>query len=79
VTQEELGGGLVHSTESGVSHFLTKDDRDCLACVRELLSYLPSNNQNDPPYVKPIDDPLRRCPELEIVPLSRTNLMTCAM
>ena len=70
VTQEELGGGLVHSSESGVSHFLTKDDRDCLARVRELLSYLPSNNQNDPPYVKPIDDPLRRCPELEeIVPV----------
>ncbi len=70
VTQEELGGGLVHSSESGVSHFLTKDDRDCLARVRELLSYLPSNNQNDPPYIKPIDDPLRRCPELEeIVPV----------
>jgi len=70
VTQEELGGGLVHSSESGVSHFLMKDDRTCLARVRELLSYLPSNNQNDPPYVKPIDDPLRRCPELEeIVPV----------
>jgi hypothetical protein len=70
VTQEELGGGLVHSRESGVSHFLSKDDRECLASVRELLSYLPSNNQNDPPYVKPIDDPARRCPELEeIVPV----------
>ncbi len=72
VTQEELGGGLVHSSESGVSHFLMKDDRVCLARVRELLSFLPSNNQNDPPYVKPIDDPLRRCPELEeIVPVER--------
>lgn len=70
VTQEELGGGLVHSRESGVSHFLAKDDRECLASVRELLSYLPSNNQNDPPYVKPIDDAQRRCPELEeIVPV----------
>ena len=70
VTQEELGGGLVHSRESGVSHFLAKDDRECLARVRELLSYLPSNNQNDPPYIKPIDDPQRRCPELEeIVPI----------
>ena len=70
VTQEELGGGLVHSRESGVSHFLAKDDRECLAQVRELLSYLPSNNQNDPPYIKPIDDPARRCPELEeIVPV----------
>jgi acetyl-CoA carboxylase carboxyltransferase component len=47
----------VHSQESGVSHFLSKDDRECLALVRELLSYLPSNNQDDPPYVPPLDDP----------------------
>jgi propionyl-CoA carboxylase beta chain len=70
VTQEELGGGLVHSQESGVSHFLAKDDRECLLQVRELLAYLPSNNQDDPPYVVPADDPDRRCPELEdIVPV----------
>ncbi|MEZ4770262.1 MAG: acyl-CoA carboxylase subunit beta [Caldilineales bacterium] len=69
VSQEQLGGGLVHSQESGVSHFLAKDDRECLALVRELLRYIPSNNQNDPPYVPPLDDPDRRCPELEqIVP-----------
>ena len=69
VSQEQLGGGLVHSSESGVSHFLAKDDRECLALVRELLSYMPSNFQNDPPYVRPLDDPNRRCPELEqIVP-----------
>jgi len=66
---EELGGGAVHNVESGVSHFLAKDDRECLARIRELLSYLPSNNLNDPPYVRPIDDPDRRCPELvQIVP-----------
>jgi len=69
VSQEELGGGMVHSNQSGVSHFLAKDDRECLAKVREVLSYLPSNNRDDPPYVAPIDDPERRCPELEeIVP-----------
>ena len=69
VSQEMLGGGLVHSRESGVSHFLAKDDHECLAMVRELLSYLPSNNQDDPPYTPPLDDPNRRCPELEqIVP-----------
>ena len=69
VSQEQLGGGLVHSQESGVSHFLAKDDHECIAQVRELLSYLPSNNQNDPPYITPLDDPERRCPELEqIVP-----------
>ncbi len=70
VSLDQLGGGLVHSKESGVSHFLAKDDTECLMKVRELLSYLPSNNQEDPPYIPPMDDPDRRCPELEeIVPL----------
>ena len=52
---EELGGGVVHNVESGVSHFLASDDAECLARIRELLSYLPSNNQDDPPYIRPID------------------------
>ena len=70
VSIEELGGGLVHSRESGVCHFLAKDDRDCLNQVRTLLNYLPSNNQEDPPYIRPVDDPDRRCPELEaLVPI----------
>ena len=70
VSFEELGGGLIHSKESGVSHFLARDDAECLSMVRELLSYLPSNNQDDPPYIPPVDDPNRRCPELEqIVPI----------
>ncbi|MEZ4519750.1 MAG: acyl-CoA carboxylase subunit beta [Chloroflexota bacterium] len=69
VSFEELGGGMMHSQESGVCHFLTGDDAECLAKVRTLLSYLPSNNQDDPPYIPPIDDPERRCPELnEVVP-----------
>ncbi len=69
VSQETLGGGLIHSQEGGVSHFLARDDRECLAQTRELLTYLPANNQSDPPYIAPIDDPERRCPELEqIVP-----------
>ncbi|MFN8443176.1 MAG: acyl-CoA carboxylase subunit beta [Caldilineaceae bacterium] len=70
VSFDMLGGGLIHSKESGVSHFLSKDDAECLAKVRELLSYLPSNNQDDPPYIAPIDDLQRRCPELEeLVPV----------
>ena len=69
VSHDDLGGGMVHATQSGVSHFLATDDRECLASVRELLSYLPANHRDDPPYVRPIDDPDRRCPELEqIVP-----------
>jgi propionyl-CoA carboxylase beta chain len=71
VSLEELGGGLVHSMESGVCHFLTEDDRECIARIRELLSYLPGNNQDDPPYIRPVDDPERLCPELEeIVPVN---------
>lgn len=67
---EELGGGQMHAQESGVCHFLTGDDRDCLNKVRTLLSYLPSNNQEDPPYLPPVDDASRLCPELEqIVPV----------
>jgi methylmalonyl-CoA decarboxylase subunit alpha len=67
VTLEDLGGGLIHSHESGVCHFLTQDDRACLNRARQLLSYLPSNNKEDPPYVQPLDDPNRRCPELETI------------
>jgi methylmalonyl-CoA decarboxylase subunit alpha len=69
ISQEELGGGLIHAQESGVAQFLAHDDRECLSLVRALLTYLPSNNQDDPPYVRPRDDDERRCPELEeIVP-----------
>lgn len=69
ISQEELGGGLIHSQESGVCHFLAKDDYACLTQVRQLLSYLPSNNLEDPPHVRPMDDADRLCPELEkIVP-----------
>jgi propionyl-CoA carboxylase beta chain len=74
VTQDQLGGGRIHAEESGVSHFLARDDQGCLAMARELLSYLPLNNQDDPPYVRPVDDPERRCPELEeIVPVDPTK------
>ena len=69
VSQEDLGGGLIHSQESGVCHFLSKDDCDCISRIRTLLTYLPNNNLEDPPYIPPMDDPLRFCPELEqIVP-----------
>ncbi|MFN2135204.1 MAG: acyl-CoA carboxylase subunit beta [Candidatus Promineifilaceae bacterium] len=65
VSFEELGGGLMHSQESGVCHFLTSDDHECLDRVRTLLSYLPGNNQDDPPFVTPVDDADRTVPELE--------------
>ncbi|HEV8231167.1 MAG TPA: acyl-CoA carboxylase subunit beta [Thermoanaerobaculia bacterium] len=49
VTKEELGGARTHSTLSGVAHFVRKDDPGVLLGIRELLSYIPSNNLDDPP------------------------------
>jgi propionyl-CoA carboxylase beta chain len=49
VTKEELGGAMTHNAKSGVAHFAVPDDRACLAQIRELLSYLPSNNLDEPP------------------------------
>ena len=49
VTFEELGGAHTHNVKSGVAHYQAKDEEDCLGFARELLSYLPSNNLEDPP------------------------------
>ena len=49
VTKEELGGAMTHNVRSGVAHFAVDDDRACLALLRELLSYLPQNNLEEPP------------------------------
>ena len=57
VTKEELGGSKTHSAVSGVAHFVRKDDAAVLAGIRELLSYLPSNNVDDPPAREPRDPP----------------------
>ncbi|MCA8975489.1 MAG: methylmalonyl-CoA carboxyltransferase, partial [Planctomycetes bacterium] len=55
-TSEELGGAQVHSETSGVAHFTASDDAACLLQIRELLSYLPLNNAEDPPYRPAADD-----------------------
>src|SRR5436305_1921357 len=49
VSKEELGGAMTHNATSGVAHFAVDDDRECLALVRDLLSFMPSNNLDDPP------------------------------
>jgi len=49
VSKEELGGAMTHNATSGVAHFVARDDSDCLAMIRELMSFLPSNNLEDPP------------------------------
>jgi propionyl-CoA carboxylase beta subunit len=59
VTKEELGGAMTHNSTSGVAHFIARDDPDALALVRELLSFLPQNNHEDPPRVEN-SDPLER-------------------
>src|SRR5712675_2470046 len=59
VTKEQLGGAMTHNETSGVAHFLAHDDAECLSMVRELLSFVPSNNLEDPPR-KPGTDPIDR-------------------
>src|SRR3982075_2534789 len=49
VTKEKLGGADTHNQISGVAHFAADSDEDCLATIRELLSFIPSNNLDDPP------------------------------
>jgi acetyl-CoA carboxylase carboxyltransferase component len=64
VTQEELGGAMTHGTKSGVATFVAPDEQTCLAQVRYLVSFLPSNNLEDPPYFEPTDDAERLCDNL---------------
>src|SRR5206468_5546675 len=65
VTKEELGGAMTHASVSGVAHFAAADDAAALALIRDLLSYLPSNNMEDPPRRSPADDPFRDDERLE--------------
>src|SRR6202035_4259579 len=64
VTLEQLGGAMTHATKSGVATFVSSDEKQCLDEVRYLLSFLPSNNLEEPPYVDTGDDPERKTPEL---------------
>ena len=65
VTKEDLGGAKTHATKSGVTHFTAPDDAACLAKVRQLLGYLPSNNLEDPPLGDSDDDPAREDERLD--------------
>jgi acetyl-CoA carboxylase carboxyltransferase component len=74
VTSEELGGAMVHNTKSGVAHFAAEDEEDCIFLVKKLLSFVPQNNMEDPPFV-PTNDPSDRMDEAldSIVPDSPTR------
>ena len=64
ITKEELGGAMAHNTISGVAHFAADNDEECLLMIRELMSFLPSNNLEDPPPRETSDDPFREDEDL---------------
>jgi acetyl-CoA carboxylase carboxyltransferase component len=69
VTFEELGGAQAHNSVSGVSHFMAENERECLDLVKRLLSFIPQNNMEDPPFLETPDDPQRMDVELNnIIP-----------
>src|SRR5262249_15456366 len=55
VSKDELGGAMTHNATSGVAHFAVEDDRECLSLIRDLLSFMPSNNLDDPPGAEAAD------------------------
>src|SRR5579864_8203996 len=59
VTFEELGGSMVHNSKSGVAHFSCPSEADCIRMIRQLMSYIPLNNLEDPPRIVPTDSPTR--------------------
>ncbi|MFH1039113.1 MAG: carboxyl transferase domain-containing protein [PVC group bacterium] len=69
VSPEALGGAMTHNTTSGVASFIAGDDASCIASIKRLLGFLPSNNAESPPLSPSVDDPNRLIPELEgIIP-----------
>jgi len=59
VTMEQLGGAMTHASKSGIAHFVAEDEKHCIEMVRYLLSFLPQNNMEDPPFY-PSADPVDR-------------------
>ncbi len=69
VTSEKLGGAMTHNRVSGVAHFAAEDEEDCFGQIRKLMSFLPSNNLEEPPYLETGDSPERMDEALnEIIP-----------
>jgi len=66
-THEDLGGAAAHNVKSGNAQFSGADERDTIGQIRRLLSYLPPNNIEDPPFQASQDDPRRLCPELDTI------------
>ena len=73
VTKDALGGAVTHNEISGVAHFMAHDDQECLATVRELLGFLPSNNLDDAPRKVSQDDPARADAALDTIVPAESN------
>ncbi len=74
VTKEKLGGSMTHNSVSGVGHFVSRDDAECVQMIRELLSFLPQNNREDPPR-RECHDPIDRAdPALDGIVPAESNL-----
>lgn len=67
VSMQELGGAATHNSTSGVAHFAAPNEEECFDSIRELLSFLPSNNMEDPPAQPSNDDPLRKDEKLDSI------------
>ena len=67
ISFEDLGGAMTHNEKSGVAHFACESDEDAIWEIRRLLSFLPSNNMEDPPYFPPTDDPYRMDQALDTI------------
>ena len=67
VNEQQLGGAEVHATKSGMAHFIANNDEEAVGIIKKLLSYLPSNNAEDPPVVRTGDPPNRADPELDAI------------
>lgn len=65
LTKEELGGASVHSSKSGVAHFVGNDEEETLMMIRELISFLPSNNMEDPPLTTTKDTVNRKTQNIQ--------------
>jgi acetyl-CoA carboxylase carboxyltransferase component len=67
VSTENLGGAMVHGSKSGVAQFITDTEEETILLLKKLVSYLPSNNMEEPPYIPPTDPTDRSCPELNAI------------
>ena len=73
VTKEELGGSMTHNSKSGVGHFVAADDKECVQMIRELMSFLPQNNREDPPRRECTDPVDRADPALDTIVPAESN------